>query len=134
MKKLIIMTVAVLFSQQLLAANKTKLSWTPPTTNTDGTPLTDLGGYKLYCGPKTGNYTVVKDVANIVEYLILNVVSKDGTYFCAVTAYNIPGNESGYSNEVNFSIDYTSPNPPIENTPKIESIPTNDPGILTISE
>jgi hypothetical protein len=26
------------------------LSWDPPTTNVDGTPLTDLAGYKVYYG------------------------------------------------------------------------------------
>ena len=26
------------------------LSWDPPTTNADGTPLTDLAGYKVYYG------------------------------------------------------------------------------------
>ena len=34
------------------------LTWDPPTTNVDATPLTDLGGYKLYYGTASGNYTI----------------------------------------------------------------------------
>ncbi|MGB5739562.1 MAG: putative Ig domain-containing protein, partial [Woeseia sp.] len=33
------------------------LSWVPPTLNTDGTPLNDLAGYKIYWGSESGNYT-----------------------------------------------------------------------------
>ena len=36
----------------------------------------------------------------------------DGTYFWVLTAYDISGNESGYSNEVTTSLDSTSPAPP----------------------
>ncbi len=31
------------------------LAWDAPTTNTDGTPLTDLAGYKIYYGPTSGS-------------------------------------------------------------------------------
>src|SRR5438093_12049235 len=29
-------------------------SWVAPTTNTDGSPLTDLASYRVYYGPATG--------------------------------------------------------------------------------
>src|SRR4029453_5263016 len=35
------------------AAGLLDASWTPPTTNTDGSPLTDLAFYRLYYGPST---------------------------------------------------------------------------------
>ena len=39
-------------------------SWDAPTTNADGTPLTDLAGYKVYYGPSSGNYSQAIDVGN----------------------------------------------------------------------
>ncbi len=136
MKKIALMLTIIFIgcsSSNLQAANKTKLSWSPPTTNVDGTPLTDLGGYKIYCGIAARTYNVIKDVGNVVEYLILNMVSKDGTYFCAVTAYDTTGNESAYSNEVSFTIDYTAPNPPSSGTPKI-TVNSVESGDLIIKE
>lgn len=83
--------------------------WTAPTTNGDGTPLTDLGGFKVYCGSSPGVYTVAKDVGNVSTYLISNDLPKDGVYYCAVTAYDVNGNESILSNEVSFPLDRTAP-------------------------
>lgn len=136
MKKMMLILALVVLGcgpQAVQAANKTKLSWTAPTTNMDGTPLTDLGGYKVYCGPSSRVYTVSKDVGNVLEYLILGVVSKDGTYFCAATAYDTTGNESAYSNEVSFTLDYTAPNPPGGIVPKI-TINSLEAGALTVVE
>lgn len=36
---------------------KMRLSWTPPTQNTDGSPLTNLGGYVISYGTATGSLT-----------------------------------------------------------------------------
>ena len=41
---------------QAVATGSATLSWTPPTTNTDGSPLTNLAGYKVYWGPSQGTY------------------------------------------------------------------------------
>ena len=41
---------------QAVATGSATLSWTPPTTNTDGSPLTNLAGYKVYWGPPPGTY------------------------------------------------------------------------------
>lgn len=43
-------------------AGQSSLSWTAPTTNTDGTPLTDLAGYKLHIGNATRSYQQHIDV------------------------------------------------------------------------
>ena len=80
-------------------AGMINLSWDPPTTNEDGTPLTDLAGFKLYCGKATGVYDVYKlDVGNVLTYKIVPV--NDGTYYCVATAYNTAKMESAYSSEV----------------------------------
>lgn len=93
------------------------LCWDPPTTNVDGTPLTDLGGYKIYYGTSSGNYPMTTDIylgecvpcggshpecalcANACTYTVTGLT--DGaTYYFVATAYNTSGNESEYSNEV----------------------------------
>ena len=96
-----------------MPTKKTNISWTAPTTNMDGTPLTDLIGYKIYCGSATGNYTIIKDVSNVTQYLLTNLFTAGGVYYCVVTAYDTFGNESGYSNEVNFNYKLTSPKAPV---------------------
>jgi len=74
------------------------LTWDPPTTNEDGTPLEDLAGYKIYYGGSSRDYTVSIDVGNVTIYRIDNL--PPGTYYFAATAYDTSGNESDYSNEV----------------------------------
>ncbi|MEW6001773.1 MAG: PKD domain-containing protein [Nitrospirota bacterium] len=90
--------VSILYSSTLLADDVT-LFWDPPTTNEDGTPLTDLSGYKIYYGTGSGNYSNVVNVGNVTSYTVLNLTG-GVTYYFAATAYNIYGNESKYSNEV----------------------------------
>jgi hypothetical protein len=78
------------------------LSWDPPTTYTDGTPLTDLSGYKVYYGAASSNYSQTINVGNTNTYTVTNL--SDGTFYFAVTAYDVSGNESAYSNEVSKTI------------------------------
>jgi hypothetical protein len=74
------------------------LSWHAPTANADGTPLTDLAGYRIYYGTSSGAYSAIIDAGNRTTYVINNLAS--GTYYFAVTAYNASGKESSYSSEV----------------------------------
>ena len=39
-----------------------------PSINEDGTPLTDLAGYKIYYGTASGNYTNNVDAGNVTSY------------------------------------------------------------------
>ena len=41
---------------QAVAVGSATLSWTPPTQNMDGTPLTNLAGYRVYWGTSLGDY------------------------------------------------------------------------------
>lgn len=77
------------------------LSWNAPTTNADGTPLTDLAGYKIYYGTSSGNYSQKINVGNVTTYKVTNLTS-DNTYYFAVTAYDKSGNASKFSNEVSI--------------------------------
>jgi hypothetical protein len=80
------------------------LSWTPPTTNTDGTPLTNLAGYKVYWGPAQGNFpnSVALNNAGLTSYVVQNLVP--GTYYFVVTALNSSGAESVFSNTASKTI------------------------------
>jgi hypothetical protein len=75
------------------------LSWDAPTKNADGTALTDLAGYKVHYSNFSGNYSQTINVGNVRTNTVNNLT--DGlTYYFAVTAYDISGNESVCSNEV----------------------------------
>jgi hypothetical protein len=95
----------MIFSLNLPAAfsGTATLSWDAPTTNADGTPLTDLAGYMVYYGNSPGNYFQNMNVDNVTTYTVNNLT--DGlTYYFAVTAYDTLGNESRYSNEISKTI------------------------------
>ena len=84
----------------LIGIAQIRLAWDPPTTNADGTPLTDLAGYKIYYGTSSGNYGTSFDVGNVTTYTLTDL-TKGQAYFIVATTYDTSGNESGYSNEVN---------------------------------
>jgi hypothetical protein len=80
------------------------LSWTPPTENTDGSPLTDLAGYKIRYGNSPGSYsdTVTINNPGLTSYLIENLPSSD--WYFVMTSFNSSGIESSYSTEVSKTI------------------------------
>ncbi len=75
------------------------LSWTPPTQNTDGSPLTDLAGYKIYYGNESGNYQTSIQINNpgIATYVVESLTPN--TYYFVSTAFNSNAVESAFSNE-----------------------------------
>jgi hypothetical protein len=76
------------------------LSWEPPTARVDGTPLTNLAGYKILYGRMSGtyDYEIAIDNPGISAYVVENLVS--GDWFFALAAYDSEGLESERSNEV----------------------------------
>ena len=84
-----------------IGSNSLMLSWNAPSTNEDGSPLSDLAGYKLYYGNAPGIYSNVITVGDYTNAEIGDLGF--GTYYLTVTAYDIYGNESGYSNEINHT-------------------------------
>jgi len=81
-----------------VANGSATLTWTPPTTNTDGSALTNLAGYRVRWGPAPGNYTNSVTLTNpgLATYVVTNLVS--GTHYFVVTAVNSSGVESQLSN------------------------------------
>jgi hypothetical protein len=81
------------------------LAWDAPTTNADGSPLTDLAGYYVYYGTASGvygspvdakNYTT--DASNVVTYTLTGLTPGQN-YFIAVAAYDTSQNQSELSGE-----------------------------------
>ena len=82
---------------QCFPAGTATLTWTPPTQNTDGSPLTDVAGYRVYYGVQWGNYPNSLSVGPSLPTAVINRLAT-GTYYFVVTAVNSAGAESGYSN------------------------------------
>jgi hypothetical protein len=82
---------------QAVAVGSATLTWTPPTTNTDGSALTNLAGYKIYWGTSQGNYPNSTTLNNpgLTSYVVQNLTP--GTYFFVATALNSTGTESVFS-------------------------------------
>ncbi len=80
------------------------LGWQPPTENTNGSPITDLAGYKIHYGTASANYTQVVSVNNagLTRYVVDNLPK--GTYYFAITAYDSKGLESALSGEVSSAV------------------------------
>jgi len=91
-------TIAV--SAPAAGASSVSLNWQAPTENSDGTPLTDLKGYKIHYGTQSQNYTGAISVDNptLTTYLVSSLPA--GKYYFAVTAFNSQGIESSPSDEI----------------------------------
>jgi hypothetical protein len=82
---------------QAVATGSATLSWTPPTTNTDGSPLTNLAGYRVYWGTSQGRYSssVTLNNPGLTSYVVGNL--PPGTYYFVATALSSAGAESAFS-------------------------------------
>jgi hypothetical protein len=80
------------------ATGSATLMWTPPTQNTDGSPLTNLVGYKIYWGTSQSDLTnsVTLNNAGLSSYVVEQLTP--ATWYFAVTAINSTGIESTFSN------------------------------------
>jgi fibronectin type III domain protein len=96
------------------------LAWDPS--------LGNIAGYFLYWGTVTESYSQKISVGNTTMAIVSNL-STGQTYFFAVTAYNSDGLESGYSNQVRYTVPavtspkLTAPAP----TPRLAATPLSSP-------
>jgi hypothetical protein len=88
----------------VVAGTSVTLGWVAPTQNSNGSPITDLAGYKIHYGTASANYTKVVAVSNpsISRYVLDSL--EGGTYFFAITAYNSKGMESALSGEISATL------------------------------
>jgi hypothetical protein len=100
----LVILLMLLFGENNASAVSVTLYWDAPTTNEDGSPLTDLAGYRVYYGLASRNYSHFIDVGNVNAYTINNLTG-GLIYYFAVTAYDFSGNESKYSNEAAKQLD-----------------------------
>ena len=88
------------------------LRWTPPTENEDGSPLTDLAGYRIYYGLDDGGpYPHADDISDpsAIDYTVERLAA--GDWYFVATAYNLANVESAYSGQAARSIQ-ANPDPP----------------------
>ncbi len=80
------------------------ISWLPPTQNTDGTPLTDLAGYRIHYGTSPSALNLVVDINNpgLTSYMIQNLTP--ATWYFSLRAYSSDGVESAPSNTASKTI------------------------------
>jgi hypothetical protein len=80
-----------------VTAGFANLTWSAPTENTDGTPLTDLAGFTIYYGTDPGEMTQTISVAaaSTTTYEVNNLPA--GTYYFAVAANASDGTQSAES-------------------------------------
>jgi hypothetical protein len=88
-------------------ANRLRLKWDQPSKNEDGTPLQDLGGYRVYYGTTPSQTTTPpcnekqRQVGSITDYDIDDDALPVGTtVYVKVTAVDTSGHESDCSTEV----------------------------------
>lgn len=73
------------------------INWTPPTQNTDNTPV-NLNGYRIYFGTSPGTYTSSVTVGVQSSYTLRQMLP--GPYYFNVKAFNSVGAESPASPEM----------------------------------
>ena len=87
-----------------LLSGSVTLAWVAPTTNADGTPLTDLAGYTINYGnsPSAMNQTVRISSPTGTSYTIQNLSA--GSWYFSVTAQTSVGTTSPASNVASVTI------------------------------
>jgi len=81
------------------------LDWTA-TVSYDANIEPDLAGYNIYYGKRSSAYDKKVDVGNKTS-VVINSLEDGETYFFAVTAYDVSGNESLFSAEVSTHLGVT---------------------------
>ncbi|MGQ0384108.1 MAG: putative Ig domain-containing protein [Gammaproteobacteria bacterium] len=89
---------------QQAVAGRATLSWEAPTQRVDGSPLTNLAGFKVYYGTSASNLSNVIQIADpgartrVIDNLTV------GTWHFAASAYDQSGVESARSNVASKTI------------------------------
>jgi len=95
-------TFSITVSQ--VATGSVSLSWMPPTTNSDGSSLTNLSGYRVVYGRSADDLSSSVTLTNpsLSSYVIENLSA--GTWFFGVKSVNSAQDESAVSNVASKTI------------------------------
>ena len=107
MKKYLLILIILFLSSSLYAATlNVTFKWDKNTED-------DLAGYRLYQSDISGEFTMppIEDIASDVDTVTTEIDATTDIYF-VLTAYDLTGNESGYSNQVVLEYDNNAPYPP----------------------
>jgi hypothetical protein len=75
------------------------LKWTPPTTYTDGSPLTDLAGFTVFYGTSSRQYSASIKLPGATTTSVVLEGFEQGTWYFSVKALNAAGVESDFATE-----------------------------------
>lgn len=89
---------------QRIPVGSATVSWDIPTTNADGSALSDLAGFIVYYGTESGVYPRSEPVNDISANSVVIDDLPAGTWFFAVTAIDETGNESALSGEASKEV------------------------------
>ena len=125
---LVAVFTAPVFAVGPVVGSTCKFEWTEPQTNTNGSNLTDLAEYRLYISQTTGSYGSVPakiipaPLADPAAASVLQTACPagipEGQSYAVMTAVDLAGNASVFSNESPFVFDTVSPGAPVQLTPK----------------
>jgi hypothetical protein len=99
------LTVAAAAAPPPAATGSATLTWTAPTTNTDGSALTDLAGFHVYYGTDQTNLATEAVVSGATTTsTVVSSLATGNTWYFAVTAVDNSGNESARTAVVSKSL------------------------------
>lgn len=99
--------LSLAFAATPAQAEQVQLAWDAP-LQADGTPVSNVAGYKLYYGSQSGQYQTVVTVGLTTTYTVKNL-SAGQTYHFAVKVYDSTGTESAFSNEISVILPTNTP-------------------------
>ncbi len=87
-----------------IALGSVTLSWSPPTTNADGSTITDLAGYRIYYGRSAGALDEMVIIGNtaVTRWVVDNLSST--IWYFSMSSYNASGIESTRSSVVSRTL------------------------------
>ena len=87
------------------ASGSATLNWTPVTENTNGTPVSNLAGYRIYYGTSASamNQSVTVANPNATSYQVTPLAA--GTWYFGMVAYTSSGAQSSLSNVGSLTVE-----------------------------